>query len=90
MESANRLDGDDKLGSEVTEHFPYTNNTAHVNISITKVDDLTYPLHFYWENKPHTHSTTDTADFAVLLNQHQNLRSSSTVIFCAFVYGYYL
>jgi len=25
MEIANKLGGDDKLGSEVAEHFPYTN-----------------------------------------------------------------
>jgi hypothetical protein len=41
MEIANRFGGDDRLGSEVTEHFPYTNSTAQVNTSITEVDDLT-------------------------------------------------
>jgi hypothetical protein len=42
MEIANRFSGDDKVGSEVTEYFPYTNNTAQVNTSIAEVDDLTY------------------------------------------------
>ena len=71
MEIANKLGGDDKLGSEVAQHFPSLTrtNTAQVNTSVTDVDDLTYVLLFSWKNKSHTHSRTDPVDFALFLNQ---------------------